>query len=134
MGAICKYSSVASCRLLSRRLQTLPRLPFPRRLSLPRGSRSGVSFCTVAICWCVCVQMFCVSSELNWTGKPFIHPDGSAVVYNPASAAGRIQHGKTPQQQQPIPAATQQQQQPANHLHSQVSGRGHTSSLFTNSN
>ncbi|XP_040049710.2 R3H domain-containing protein 1 isoform X5 [Gasterosteus aculeatus] len=53
------------------------------------------------------------------TGKPFIHPDGSAVVYNPASAAGRIQHGKTPQQQQPIPAATQQQQQPANHLHSQ---------------
>ncbi|KAM8903542.1 R3H domain-containing protein 1 isoform 4-T9 [Spinachia spinachia] len=50
------------------------------------------------------------------TGKPFIHPDGSAVVYNPASAAGRIQQGKTPQQQ-PIPAVTQQQ--PANHLHSQ---------------
>ncbi|XP_023136399.2 R3H domain-containing protein 1-like isoform X3 [Amphiprion ocellaris] len=52
------------------------------------------------------------------TGKPFIHPDGSAVVYNPASiapAAGRIpQQGKTPQQ--PIPAAAQQ---PANHLHSQ---------------
>ncbi|KAM6892752.1 R3H domain-containing protein 1 isoform 1-T1 [Lycodopsis pacificus] len=45
------------------------------------------------------------------TGKPFIHPDGSAVVYNPASvalAAGRNpQQGKTPQQP------------PANHLHSQ---------------
>ncbi|XP_037617571.1 R3H domain-containing protein 1-like isoform X2 [Sebastes umbrosus] len=54
------------------------------------------------------------------TGKPFIHPDGSAVVYNPAAAAaGRIpQQGKTPQQ--PIPAPTQQQQQqPTNHLHSQ---------------
>ncbi|KAL7369689.1 hypothetical protein ABVT39_005527 [Epinephelus coioides] len=53
------------------------------------------------------------------TGKPFIHPDGSAVVYNPASvapAAGRnTQQGKTPQQQ--IPAPTQQQ--PTNHLHSQ---------------
>ncbi|XP_041834425.1 R3H domain-containing protein 1 isoform X3 [Melanotaenia boesemani] len=48
------------------------------------------------------------------TGKPFIHPDGSAVVYNPA--AGRIpQQGKTPPQ--PIPAASQQQ--PTNHLHSQ---------------
>ncbi|XP_029300441.1 LOW QUALITY PROTEIN: R3H domain-containing protein 1 [Cottoperca gobio] len=53
------------------------------------------------------------------TGKPFIHPDGSAVVYNPASvatAAGRnSQQGKSPQQ--PIPALTQQQ--PTNHLHSQ---------------
>uniref|UniRef100_UPI0037E8D93B R3H domain-containing protein 1 isoform X2 n=1 Tax=Semicossyphus pulcher TaxID=241346 RepID=UPI0037E8D93B len=53
------------------------------------------------------------------TGKPFIHPDGSAVVYNPASinhAAGRNpQQGKS--QQQPIPAQTQQQQ--TNHLHSQ---------------
>ncbi|TKS66249.1 R3H domain-containing protein 1 [Collichthys lucidus] len=54
------------------------------------------------------------------TGKPFIHPDGSAVVYNPATvgapAAGRNpQQGKTPQQQ--IPAPTQQQQ--TNHLHSQ---------------
>ncbi|TMS11840.1 R3H domain-containing protein 1 [Larimichthys crocea] len=54
------------------------------------------------------------------TGKPFIHPDGSAVVYNPATvgapAAGRNpQQGKTPQQ--PIPAPTQQQQ--TNHLHSQ---------------
>ncbi|KAM9333948.1 R3H domain-containing protein 1 [Symphorus nematophorus] len=53
------------------------------------------------------------------TGKPFIHPDGSAVVYNPATvppAAGRNpQQGKTPQQ--PIPAPTQQQ--PTNHLHSQ---------------
>ncbi|XP_072226993.1 R3H domain-containing protein 1 isoform X3 [Leuresthes tenuis] len=48
------------------------------------------------------------------TGKPFIHPNGSAVVYNPA--AGRIpQQGKT--QPQPIPAASQQQ--PTNHLHSQ---------------
>ncbi|XP_069022512.1 LOW QUALITY PROTEIN: R3H domain-containing protein 1-like [Embiotoca jacksoni] len=46
------------------------------------------------------------------TGKPFIHPDGSAVVYNP----GRIpQQGKTPQQT--IPAASQQH--PTNHLHSQ---------------
>ncbi|XP_045910700.1 R3H domain-containing protein 1 isoform X3 [Micropterus dolomieu] len=53
------------------------------------------------------------------TGKPFIHPDGSAVVYNPATvgpAGGRNpQQGKTPQQ--PIPAPTQQQ--PTNHLHSQ---------------
>ncbi|XP_078099754.1 R3H domain-containing protein 1-like isoform X9 [Sander vitreus] len=53
------------------------------------------------------------------TGKPFIHPDGSAVVYNPASvapAAGRNpQQGKTPQQ--PIPVPTQQQ--PTNHLHPQ---------------
>ncbi|XP_023251176.1 R3H domain-containing protein 1-like isoform X7 [Seriola lalandi dorsalis] len=53
------------------------------------------------------------------TGKPFIHPDGSTVVYNPASimpAAGRNpQQGKTPQQ--PISAASQQQ--PTNHLHSQ---------------
>uniref|UniRef100_A0A3B3VRZ5 R3H domain containing 1 n=1 Tax=Poecilia latipinna TaxID=48699 RepID=A0A3B3VRZ5_9TELE len=49
------------------------------------------------------------------TGKPFMHPDGSAVVYNPP--AGRIpQQGKTPPQ--PIPAASQQQQ-PANHVHSQ---------------
>ncbi|XP_059184296.1 R3H domain-containing protein 1-like [Centropristis striata] len=59
------------------------------------------------------------------TGKPFIHPDGSAVVYNPASvapAAGRNpQQGKAPPPQ-PIPAQTQQQQQqqqPTNHLHSQ---------------
>ncbi|XP_073318260.1 R3H domain-containing protein 1 isoform X4 [Pagrus major] len=53
------------------------------------------------------------------TGKPFIHPDGSAVVYNPAavaSAAGRNpQQGKT--LQQPIPNPTQQHQ--TNHLHSQ---------------
>lgn len=67
---------------------------------------------------------FLLSSEFNLTGKPFIHPDGSAVVYNPATvgapAAGRNpQQGKTPQQ--PIPAPTQQQQ--TNHLHSQVSGR-----------
>ncbi|XP_034533320.1 R3H domain-containing protein 1 isoform X2 [Notolabrus celidotus] len=53
------------------------------------------------------------------TGKPFIHPDGSAVVYNPAAvtpAAGRnLQQGKTPHQ--PIPAPAQQQH--TNHLHSQ---------------
>ncbi|XP_024865834.2 R3H domain-containing protein 1 [Kryptolebias marmoratus] len=48
------------------------------------------------------------------TGKPFVHPDGSAVLYNPA--AGRFpQRGKTPPQ--PIPTAPQQQA--ANHLHSQ---------------
>uniref|UniRef100_A0A3P9NQT0 R3H domain containing 1 n=1 Tax=Poecilia reticulata TaxID=8081 RepID=A0A3P9NQT0_POERE len=47
------------------------------------------------------------------TGKPFMHPDGSTVVYNPP--AGRIpQQGKTPLQ--PIPAVSQQ---PANHVHSQ---------------
>ncbi|KAK5847523.1 hypothetical protein PBY51_016643 [Eleginops maclovinus] len=54
------------------------------------------------------------------TGKPFIHPDGSAVVYNPASSAtGRNpQLGKSPQQ--PIPAPPQQQlQQPTNNIHSQ---------------
>lgn len=48
------------------------------------------------------------------TGKPFMHPDGSAIVYNPAA-------GRTPQQgrttPQPIPAVSQQQ--PANHIHSQ---------------
>uniref|UniRef100_M4A0D5 R3H domain containing 1 n=1 Tax=Xiphophorus maculatus TaxID=8083 RepID=M4A0D5_XIPMA len=45
------------------------------------------------------------------TGKPFMHPDGSAVVYNPP--AGRIpQQGKTPPQPNPV-------QQPANHVHSQ---------------
>ncbi|XP_039997896.1 R3H domain-containing protein 1 isoform X2 [Xiphias gladius] len=53
------------------------------------------------------------------TGKPFIHPDGSTVVFNPASivpAAGRNpQQGKTPQQ--PISATSQQQ--PTNHLHTQ---------------
>ncbi|XP_029375320.1 R3H domain-containing protein 1 isoform X2 [Echeneis naucrates] len=53
------------------------------------------------------------------TGKPFIHPDGSTVVYNPASivpTAGRNpQQGKTPQQ--PISVTSQQQQ--TNHLHSQ---------------
>ncbi|XP_061571452.1 R3H domain-containing protein 1-like isoform X3 [Cololabis saira] len=53
------------------------------------------------------------------TGKPFIHPDGSTVVYNPGSIGpplGRIQQqGKTPPQ--PIPAASQQQ--PSSHLHSQ---------------
>ncbi|KAK5600338.1 hypothetical protein CRENBAI_026815 [Crenichthys baileyi] len=48
-----------------------------------------------------------------YTGKPFMHPDGSAVVYNPA--AGRVpQQGKTTPQ--PILAASQQ---PANHIHSQ---------------
>ncbi|XP_076579639.1 R3H domain-containing protein 1 isoform X3 [Chaetodon auriga] len=54
------------------------------------------------------------------TGKPFIHPDGSTVVYNPATvapAAGRNpQQGKPPQQ--PIAAPTHQQ--PTNHLHSQL--------------
>uniref|UniRef100_A0A3P9I8C5 R3H domain containing 1 n=1 Tax=Oryzias latipes TaxID=8090 RepID=A0A3P9I8C5_ORYLA len=44
------------------------------------------------------------------TGKPFVHPDGSAVVYNPAGvgpAAGRLQQqGKSPPQ--PLPAAPQQ--------------------------
>ncbi|XP_026218260.1 R3H domain-containing protein 1-like isoform X2 [Anabas testudineus] len=53
------------------------------------------------------------------TGKPFIHPDGSAVVYNPASivpAAGRNpQQGKTTQQ----PISGTSQQQPTNHLHTQ---------------
>uniref|UniRef100_UPI003AACFAE7 R3H domain-containing protein 1-like n=1 Tax=Centroberyx gerrardi TaxID=166262 RepID=UPI003AACFAE7 len=53
------------------------------------------------------------------TGKPFINPDGSAVIYHPASivptAARSLQQGKS--QQQPIHAAAQQQ--PTNHLHSQ---------------
>ncbi|XP_035984279.1 R3H domain-containing protein 1 isoform X2 [Fundulus heteroclitus] len=48
------------------------------------------------------------------TGKPFMHPDGSAVVYNPA--AGRIpQPGKTP----PQPGHAASQQPPANHVHPQ---------------
>ncbi|XP_076008524.1 R3H domain-containing protein 1-like isoform X2 [Genypterus blacodes] len=51
------------------------------------------------------------------TGKPFIHPDGTAVVYNPAAAvapaaARSSQQGKTPQQ-------LGTQQPPTNHLHSQ---------------
>ncbi|XP_024918598.1 R3H domain-containing protein 1 isoform X3 [Cynoglossus semilaevis] len=56
------------------------------------------------------------------TGKPFLHPDGSAVLFNPPSvvlhaAAGRnLLQGKNPQQ--PISAAAGQQQ-PTNHLHSQ---------------
>uniref|UniRef100_H3CYD3 R3H domain containing 1 n=1 Tax=Tetraodon nigroviridis TaxID=99883 RepID=H3CYD3_TETNG len=53
------------------------------------------------------------------TGKPFIHPDGSAVVYGPttvsSAAARNPQQGKNPQQ--PIPALTQQQ--PSAHFHSQ---------------
>lgn len=53
------------------------------------------------------------------TGKPFIHPDGSAVMYNPAAIAphaGRgTQPGKSPQQ----PIQSTGQPQPANHLHSQ---------------
>ncbi|XP_056883237.1 R3H domain-containing protein 1-like isoform X2 [Takifugu flavidus] len=53
------------------------------------------------------------------TGKPFIHPDGSSVVYGPATvapaAARNLQPGKNPQQ--PIPALTQQQ--PSHHFHSQ---------------
>ncbi len=78
------------------------------------------------------VIVFLLSVGFNLTGKPFIHPDGSAVVYNPAALAPTVgrnpQQGKTPQQ--PIPAPTQQQQ-PANHLHSQVSGRDLTVSSFT---
>uniref|UniRef100_A0A8C7YWX1 R3H domain containing 1 n=1 Tax=Oryzias sinensis TaxID=183150 RepID=A0A8C7YWX1_9TELE len=50
------------------------------------------------------------------TGKPFVHPDGSAVVYNPAGvgpAAGRLQQqGKSPPQ--PLPAA------PQHHFYPQV--------------
>lgn len=86
--------------------------------------RSSLSLCMKLNYLCVKLvsQWFLVSYELNLTGKPFIHPDGSTVVYNPASiapAAGRIQQqGKNPQQ--PIPAAAQQQS--TNHLHSQVSG------------
>lgn len=52
-----------------------------------------------------------------FSGKPFVHPDGSAVVYNPAGvapAAGRLQQqGKSPPQ--PLPAAPQQ------HFYPQVS-------------
>lgn len=53
------------------------------------------------------------------TGKPFVNPDGSAVVYNPVNTThnvGRsLQHGKGPQQ----PMTGMGQQQPTNHLHSQ---------------
>ncbi|XP_055019486.1 R3H domain-containing protein 1-like isoform X2 [Boleophthalmus pectinirostris] len=52
------------------------------------------------------------------TGKPFIHPDGSAVVYNPATIAPNMARGsqqKNPQQ----PIQSQGQAQAANHLHSQ---------------
>lgn len=76
--------------------------------SRPGWTRSGVLQC----------DLFALIylREFISTGKPFMHPDGSAVVYNPP--AGRIpQQGKTPLQ--PLPAASQQ---PANHVHSQVSG------------
>lgn len=67
----------------------------------------------------VCAYVVC-----NLSGKPFIHPDGSAVVYGPttasSAAARNPQQGKTPQQ--PVPALTQQQ--PSNHFHSQVSWLG----------
>ncbi|XP_033835624.1 R3H domain-containing protein 1-like isoform X3 [Periophthalmus magnuspinnatus] len=52
------------------------------------------------------------------TGKPFIHPDGSAVVYNPATITSNI--GRSVQQKNPQqPIQTQGQLQAANHLHSQ---------------
>uniref|UniRef100_A0A3B4AAS9 SUZ domain-containing protein n=1 Tax=Periophthalmus magnuspinnatus TaxID=409849 RepID=A0A3B4AAS9_9GOBI len=55
------------------------------------------------------------------TGKPFIHPDGSAVVYNPATITSNI--GRSVQQKNPQqPIQTQGQLQAANHLHSQVRG------------
>lgn len=66
--------------------------------------------------FCVCACVVC-----NLSGKPFIHPDGSAVVYGPttvsSAAARNPQQGKNPQQ--PIPGLTQQQ--PSSHFHSQVS-------------
>ncbi|KAK7879531.1 hypothetical protein WMY93_033759, partial [Mugilogobius chulae] len=52
------------------------------------------------------------------TGKPFMHPDGSAVVYNPATITpniGRSAQQKNPQQ----PIQSTAQPQPTNHLHSQ---------------
>lgn len=67
-------------------------------------------------CVCVCAHVVC-----NLSGKPFIHPDGNAVVYGPATVAPAA--ARNPQQgknlQQPIPALTQQQ--PSNHFHTQVS-------------
>ncbi|XP_068165321.1 R3H domain-containing protein 1 isoform X2 [Antennarius striatus] len=54
------------------------------------------------------------------TGKPFIHPDGTAAICNPTAgpppASRNPQPGKTPQH--PIPAPTEQQS--TNHLHSQL--------------
>lgn len=65
-----------------------------------------------------CPMLFALWFLLS--GKPFIHPDGAAVVYSPATVAPAA--ARNPQQgKQPIPAPTQQQ--PTNHLHSQVSGR-----------
>lgn len=91
-------------------------------LAVRRSVTRVFSFCI--ICETLASLWLLVSSESNLTGKPFIHPDGSAVVYSPASiapAVGRIpQQGKTPQQ--PMSAASQQQA-PTNHLHPQVSGR-----------
>nr|XP_020447894.1 R3H domain-containing protein 1-like isoform X3 [Monopterus albus] len=53
------------------------------------------------------------------TGKPFIHPDGSTIVYNPASVVPTVgrnpQQGKAPQQ----PISGTSQQQPPTHLNSQ---------------
>lgn len=104
MGELCKSESRASahiCEVWSCKL-FIKKLP-------------ASTFLT----WTKLVFFFCLffsPASRSWllTGKPFIHPDGSAVVYDPA--AGRIpQEGKT----QPMPSESQQQA--ANHLHSQVS-------------
>lgn len=109
MEETCKYSSRTSCRLLSHELQALPRLSLPQLPPPPIAEFEYSPF--------FCLTMDCfVSHDFNCSGKPFIHPDGSAVVYNPA--------GRSPQQ-----GKTPTQQQPANHLHSQVSGRGQPSFL-----
>lgn len=141
MGEICKYSSRAKHTVVhfwaANWTSNAAKVVNSCLLS-SHGPCLGVSFpVTRSIiqvipplwCWiitaCAAHITFCflVSCEFNLTGKPFIHPDGSAVVYNPAavaSAAGRNpQQGKTLQQL--IPAPTQQHQ--TNHLHSQVSGR-----------
>uniref|UniRef100_A0A8C5G3A5 SUZ domain-containing protein n=1 Tax=Gouania willdenowi TaxID=441366 RepID=A0A8C5G3A5_GOUWI len=131
----CSSSVGSSSSSLSRLQLPLP-LPLPVPVPVPGSSRSSLPSTPL-----IHPEKSVVSTEgTNYlvlpleasgipgsvlvhphTGKPFIHPDGSAVVYSPvgvASAAGRIQQQvKAPQQ--PITAGPQPQ--PANQLLPQVS-------------
>ncbi|XP_028320771.1 R3H domain-containing protein 1-like isoform X2 [Gouania willdenowi] len=126
----CSSSVGSSSSSLSRLQLPLP-LPLPVPVPVPGSSRSSLPSTPL-----IHPEKSVVSTEgTNYlvlpleasgipgsvlvhphTGKPFIHPDGSAVVYSPvgvASAAGRIQQQvKAPQQ--PITAGPQPQ--PANQL------------------
>lgn len=59
---------------------------------------------------------------LSHTGQPFVNPDGSPVVYNPAmtSQQGRGQQPMSLPPPPPPPLPPPPQPQPANHLLAQV--------------